>query len=247
MFTSRRRPYAGTCSLSQDARRTGTELLPCNLKYICVEYCKQRGSWRRTPGCIFADALRCKPLRIYFATYDLRICCSRVLGGKHLTYHHPCWCTTLQSITCIVFYYLLNIPIGLNLNLAFEVFFVTGRGRKEHDISYKTALTNYFSNVINLNKNNPKFLFDTVKELTQKQPHKMNSSLTASNFLEFSISSLAELDKITQASKPTTCMLDPVPTKVFKELFPVGTAMVNIMNLSLSTGTVPPQFQVCLQ
>ena len=157
-----------------------------------------------------------------------------------------------------------------------------------HDslLSYKTALTNsrnaYFSSVINLNKNNPKFLFDTVKELTQKQPDKMNSSLTASNFLEFfehkiesirkvidasltghpdysglpphilpetkfqqfNIISLAELEKITQASKPTTCMLDPLPTKVFKELFPtVGMAMLNIMNLSLSTGIVPPSFK----
>ena len=39
-------------------------------------------------------------------------------------------------------------------------------------------------------------------------------------------------------------MLDPIPTKVLKELFPtVGAAMLNIMNLSLSTGTVPPSFK----
>ena len=121
--------------------------------------------------------------------------------------------------------------------------------------------------------------------LTQKQPHKMNSSLTASNFLEFfahkiesirkvingpttghsdlqglpprilpdtrlqqfNIISLDELDKITQASKPTTCMLDPVPTKVLKELFPtVGTTMLNIVNLSLSSGIVPPSFKCAI-
>ena len=57
------------------------------------------------------------------------------------------------------------------------------------DDSYKTALTAtrnaYFSSVINLNKNNQKFLFDTVKSLTQKQPQKVGSSLSASNFLDF--------------------------------------------------------------
>ena len=63
-------------------------------------------------------------------------------------------------------------------------------------------------------------------------------------FLQFSTISLDELAKLTQASKPTTCMLDPLSTKVLKELFPtVGSAMLNIMNLSLSTGTVPSTFK----
>ena len=38
--------------------------------------------------------------------------------------------------------------------------------------------------------------------------------------------------------------MDPLPSKVLNELFPtVGPAMLNIMNLSLSTETVPSTFK----
>jgi hypothetical protein len=42
--------------------------------------------------------------------------------------------------------------------------------------------------------------------------------------------------KIIMASKPSSCILDPIPTKLLKELLPVlGPPMLNIINGSLST------------
>ncbi len=42
------------------------------------------------------------------------------------------------------------------------------------------------------------------------------------------------------ASKPTTCLLDPVPTKLLQELLPVvEEPLLNIINSSLSLGNVP--------
>ncbi len=44
-----------------------------------------------------------------------------------------------------------------------------------------------------------------------------------------------ELNKLITASKPTTCLLDPVPTKLLKELLPVEEEpLLNIINSSLS-------------
>ncbi len=49
-----------------------------------------------------------------------------------------------------------------------------------------------------------------------------------------------ELNKLITASKPTTCLLDPVPTKLLKELLPVAEEpLLNIINSSLSLGHVP--------
>ena len=56
-------------------------------------------------------------------------------------------------------------------------------------LPYKGALTTvrnaYFSSIINLNRNNLKFLFDTVKSLTQKQTQSVGSSLLAGQFMDF--------------------------------------------------------------
>ncbi len=46
-----------------------------------------------------------------------------------------------------------------------------------------------------------------------------------------------ELNKLITASKPTTCLLDPVPTQLLKELLPVAEEpLLNIINSSLSLG-----------
>ncbi len=46
-----------------------------------------------------------------------------------------------------------------------------------------------------------------------------------------------ELNKLITTSKPTTCLLDPVPTKLLKELLPVAEEpLLNIINSSLSLG-----------
>ncbi len=54
-----------------------------------------------------------------------------------------------------------------------------------------------------------------------------------------------ELNKCITASKPTTCLLDLVPTKLLKELLPVAEELLlNIINSSLSLGHVPKPFKL---
>ncbi len=56
-----------------------------------------------------------------------------------------------------------------------------------------------------------------------------------------------ELNKHITASKPTTCLLDPVPTKLLKELLPVAEEpLLNIINSSLSLGHVPKPFKLAV-
>ncbi|KAF7647083.1 hypothetical protein LDENG_00177770, partial [Lucifuga dentata] len=54
---------------------------------------------------------------------------------------------------------------------------------------YKRALsaarTAYLSHLINNNKNNPRFLFDTIAKLTQNNTPVSTSSFTADDFLNF--------------------------------------------------------------
>ena len=52
--------------------------------------------------------------------------------------------------------------------------------------------------------------------------------------------------KIIMASKLSSCILDPIPTKLLKEMLPVlGPPMLNI-NGSLSTGCVPNSLKVAV-
>ncbi len=56
-----------------------------------------------------------------------------------------------------------------------------------------------------------------------------------------------ELNKLITASKPTTCLLDLVPTKLLKELSPVAEEpLLNIINSSLSLGHVPKPFKLAV-
>ncbi len=56
-----------------------------------------------------------------------------------------------------------------------------------------------------------------------------------------------ELNKLITASKPTTCLLDLVPTKLLKELLPVAEEpLLNIINSSLSLGHVPKPFKLAV-
>ncbi|KAI2646730.1 RNA-directed DNA polymerase from mobile element jockey [Labeo rohita] len=56
-----------------------------------------------------------------------------------------------------------------------------------------------------------------------------------------------ELNKLITVSKPTTCLLDPVPTKLLKELLPMAEKpLLNIINSSLSLGHVPKPFELAV-
>ena len=76
-------------------------------------------------------------------------------------------------------------------------------------------------------------------------PHRMGK--TEATFLEFKTVPLVELIKVIQASKATTCMMDPLPSKVLKEILStVGPAILSLMNLSLSMGIVPSSFKAAV-
>ncbi len=53
--------------------------------------------------------------------------------------------------------------------------------------------------------------------------------------------------KLVKSSKPTTCMLDPIPSKLLKEVLPeVIDPLLAIINSSLSLGYVPKNFKLAV-
>uniref|UniRef100_A0A669EKP4 Reverse transcriptase domain-containing protein n=1 Tax=Oreochromis niloticus TaxID=8128 RepID=A0A669EKP4_ORENI len=63
----------------------------------------------------------------------------------------------------------------------------------------------------------------------------------------FSPIDLSELTSIINSSKPSTCLLDPIPTKLLKEVLPLINSSILIMiNLSLIIGYVPQAFKVAV-
>ncbi len=136
---------------------------------------------------------------------------------------------------------------------------------QESTLSYrkalKTARSDYFSSLLEENKHNPRYLFNTVAKLTKNkastgvdisQQHSsidflkyftskidtirdhiatMQPSATVSHqivqyrspeeqFHSFSIIGEEELYKLVKLAKPTTCMLDPIPSKLIKVFLP---------------------------
>ncbi len=163
---------------------------------------------------------------------------------------------------------------------------------RESTLSYRKALktyrSDYFSSLLEENKHNPRYLFNTVDKLTKNkastdvdisQQHSSNNfmnyfnskidtirdkivtmqpSATVSHqivphrspeeqFHSFSTIRAEELYKLVKSSKPTTCMLDPIPSKLQKEVLPeVIDPLLTIINLSLSLGYVPETFKLAV-
>ncbi len=64
-------------------------------------------------------------------------------------------------------------------------------------------------------------------------------------FHSFSTIGEEELYKLVKSSKPTTCILDPIQSKLLKEVLPeVIDPLLAIINLSLSLGYVPKTFKL---
>uniref|UniRef100_A0A8C1PFC4 Reverse transcriptase domain-containing protein n=1 Tax=Cyprinus carpio TaxID=7962 RepID=A0A8C1PFC4_CYPCA len=170
-----------------------------------------------------------------------------------------------------------------------EVFRIAWR---ESNLSYrkalKTAKSDYFSSLLEENKHNPRYLFNTVAKLTKNkastsvdisQHHSSNDfmnyftskvdtirdkivtmqpSATVSHqtvhyrspeeqFHSFSTIGEEELYKLVKSSKPTTCMLDPIPSKLLKEVLPeVIDPLLTIINSSLLLGYVPKSFKLAV-
>ncbi len=163
---------------------------------------------------------------------------------------------------------------------------------RESTLSYrkalKTARSDYFSSLLEQNKHNPRYLFNTVAKLTKNkastgvdisQQHSSNDFMNyftskidtirdqivtmqlsaisshqilyyrspEEQFHSFSTIGEEELYKLVKSSKPTTCMLDPIPSKLLKEVLPeVIDPLLAIINLSLSLGYVPKNFKLAV-
>ena len=79
-------------------------------------------------------------------------------------------------------------------------------------------------------------------------PGNVSSNITLDSKLEcFSAINHEQLNSMILSSKPSTCILDPIPTKLLKEVFPlISTSLLNIMNMSLLSGYVPQSFKVAV-
>uniref|UniRef100_A0A8P4KP43 Reverse transcriptase domain-containing protein n=1 Tax=Dicentrarchus labrax TaxID=13489 RepID=A0A8P4KP43_DICLA len=63
----------------------------------------------------------------------------------------------------------------------------------------------------------------------------------------FSAVDLHQLTSIISSSKPSTCLLDPIPTRLLKEVVSlIGTSLLDMINLSLLSGYVPQSFKVAV-
>lgn len=63
----------------------------------------------------------------------------------------------------------------------------------------------------------------------------------------FSPIDLCQLTSKISSSKPSTCLLDPIPTRLLKEVLPlVSTPLLDVINISLLTGYVPQAFKVAV-
>ena len=75
----------------------------------------------------------------------------------------------------------------------------------------------------------------------------VHCSVPEENFHLFIAIGEEKLSKLFKSSKSTTCMLDPIPTKLLKEMLPeVIDPLLNIINSSLSLGYVPKTFKLAM-
>ncbi len=157
---------------------------------------------------------------------------------------------------------------------------VFGMAWRESTLSYrnaiKTARSDYVSSLLEENKHNPRYLFNTVAKLTKNktstgvdisQKHSSNDFMNyftskintfgdqtvtmqlpaavshqivhyrspEEQFHSFSTIGEEELYKLVKSANLTTCMLDPIPSKLLKEVLPeVIDPILAIINSSLS-------------
>lgn len=155
---------------------------------------------------------------------------------------------------------------------------------------YKKALiktkSQYFSALIEKNKDNPRLLFNTVSKLTNSQKQTSSvipAEISSNDFMKFfddkienirlktqcqpqttavdiecCTSSTADLQyfspvleedllSIVNSSKSSSCILDPIPTPLFKQALPkVSKPLIDIVNASLGMGYVPKALKLAI-
>ncbi len=158
----------------------------------------------------------------------------------------------------------------------------------DSSLSYRKALktdrSDYFSSILEENKHNSRYLFNTVATLTKNKTSTgvdISQQHSSDDFLNYFTSKIntirdqtvtmqlpaalshqivhyrspeeqlhsfstigeEELYKLVKSAKPTTCMLDPIPSKLLKEVLPeVIDPLLAIINSSLPLGYVLKTF-----
>lgn len=71
---------------------------------------------------------------------------------------------------------------------------------------------------------------------------------TADTYLDFFCPmDLSKLTLMISSSKSLTCLVDPIPTRLFSEVLPlINAAVSNMINISLSTGYIRQAFRVAV-
>uniref|UniRef100_A0A8C5DKA4 Reverse transcriptase domain-containing protein n=1 Tax=Gouania willdenowi TaxID=441366 RepID=A0A8C5DKA4_GOUWI len=98
------------------------------------------------------------------------------------------------------------------------------------------------------------FFNDKIHKIRDKISHSLPSpgpavpsNVNRPNLNCFTHIGLQELNSIISSSKPSTCLSDPIPTKLFKEVVPlVCPSLLETINISLSIGYVPQSFKVAV-
>lgn len=63
----------------------------------------------------------------------------------------------------------------------------------------------------------------------------------------FDAINLSKVAKLLSSSRPSTCMLNPVPARLYIEIFPlISTLILDVINLSLFQGYIPTAFKVAV-
>uniref|UniRef100_A0A8P4G3E0 Reverse transcriptase domain-containing protein n=1 Tax=Dicentrarchus labrax TaxID=13489 RepID=A0A8P4G3E0_DICLA len=105
------------------------------------------------------------------------------------------------------------------------------------------------------------FFYNKIITIREKMNHQLPSTVISGSpssgssanvnldiYLDcFSAIDLHQLTSIIFSSKPSTCLLDPIPTRLLKEVVPlIGTSLLDMINLSLLSGYVPQSFKVAV-
>ncbi len=163
-----------------------------------------------------------------------------MLGGG---VHYPTE-KTLKTVRSDYFiYFRRNIATGI----------YSRQWQNQQKINHQLVLTFPNSRAV-MTLNNFTSKIDTIRDqiVTMQPSATVSQQIVHCRFPEEQVHSFytigeEELYKLVKSAKPTTCMLDPIPSKLLKELLPeVIDPLLAIINLSMSLGYVPKTFKLAV-